>query len=123
MPHCTVNPRIGHVWTCTHAVPTNGVAFPTPPGPYPVLWRRRCRVRAAGQYYPRGCASPIMSTIQHFVILVLIYFMLVALYYQVRHYPLRYPTIVKAVLILCFLGWGALLFDCIQGIMTNMLSR
>jgi hypothetical protein len=64
-----------------------------------------------------------MSKVQYFTILVLIYFMLVALYYQVRHYRLRYPKTVKTVLILCFLGWGALLFDCIRDIMTSALFR
>jgi len=64
-----------------------------------------------------------MSKVQYFIIVVLIYFMLLALYYQVRHYTLRYPKIVKSVLIICFLGWGALLFDCIRDIMTSVLLR
>jgi hypothetical protein len=64
-----------------------------------------------------------MSKVQYLLIVILIYFMLVALYYQVLHYTLRYPKIVKAVLIICFLGWGALLFDCLQDIITSVLFK
>jgi hypothetical protein len=64
-----------------------------------------------------------MSQVQYFTVLVLIYFMLVALYYQVRHYTLPYPKLVKVVLIICFLGWGALLFDCIRDIMTSVVFK
>ena len=71
----------------------------------------------------KDVTSPVMSKVQYFIIVVLIYFMLVALYYQVRHYTLRYPKIVKAVLIICFLGWGALLFDCIRDIMTSVILK
>jgi putative effector of murein hydrolase len=64
-----------------------------------------------------------MSKVQYFTLLVVVYFMLVALYYQVRHYTLRYPKLVKILLIVCFLGWGALLFDCIRDIMTSVVFK
>ena len=64
-----------------------------------------------------------MSPTQYGLVLLLLYFLLAALYAQVRHGHLPYPRTVKGVLLLCFLGWIALLFDFIQGVMMRVILR